>query len=429
MQAVEVKQKLQASDSHWFLFLLFPFFATITALRNYKAPWAKNVVWAFIVFYGFTFAVGKENEDADIIRYVDGMKELYGRSLDFSAMVELFRESGEADILRTIIAIVVSRFTNSASVLTGTYGFIFGFFFTRCLWYIIERLQGKLKWRTIFFLLVFFLVDPFWNINGFRFNTAALIFVYGAMPFLYENKKTRLIFCFLSVLVHFSFLFPILILLVYLAARNRKNVYFVFFVLSIFSANINVVDFNSFLEKNVPEIFLERSEAYRDEDRVQEFREGDRVTSVEAETGTVKVKNWYAAYYLQILYWSIIAMLTGLYIFGDRVFAGSKWLLNGYCFSLLFFATANVMQSLPSGERYLMIASLLSLSVIIFYIQNQFNEKYITRLSLIVSPALIIYIIVALRTGLYSISVTTILGNPFVAIFTDYNLSLNDIIK
>ena len=132
MQVAAAKKKLQGSDSHWFLFLLMPFFAAITAVRNYKSPWAKNIVWAFVIFYGYTFAISKENDDTDIIRYVDELKELYGKSLSFGDILDLFRESGDADVVRTIIAIVVSRFSNNAQVLTAVYGFIFGFFYSRC---------------------------------------------------------------------------------------------------------------------------------------------------------------------------------------------------------------------------------------------------------------------------------------------------------
>lgn len=426
---VAQKKKLQASDSHWFIFLMLPFFASITALKNYRAPWAKNVVWAFVVFYGFTFAVAKESIDADINRYVDDLKEMYARSLSFYDVLEVVKESGEADILRTLIAIVVSRFSQSASVLTAVYGFIFGFFFSRSLWYIIDRLQGRLKGLTVFFLLVFFLVNPIWNINGFRFNTAAWVFVYGALPYLYENKKSKLIFCFASLLVHFSFLFLIAFLAIYLLAGNRKNVYFAFFIASVFISNINIGQFNTFLENSLPEVFLERSKNYREEDRVDEFRESDKSIKIEKETGKYIQKNWYAVYYLRCLYWSLTLLLIGMYIFGKNIFAGSKWLLNGYCFSLLLFGAGNIMQSLPSGERYLMISSLITVSVVIFYIQNQFYEKYISKITVIAMPLLLLYIIVSLRNGLYTISVNTLIGNPFFALLTDYNLSLNDIIK
>lgn len=429
MQVVQ-RKKLQTSDSHWFIFLLLPFFASLTALKNYRANWAKNVVWAFIVYYGFTFASAKESLDtADINRYVDDLKELYGRSLSFYDVLAIFKESGEADIVRTLIAVIVSRFTQSASVLTAVYGFIFGFFFTRCLWFIMDRLKGQLKGIVIFFLLVFFLINPIWNINGFRYNTAAWVFLYGLLPYLYEGKKRKLLFCLMAVLFHFSYLFLLVILAIYLLFGNRKTAFFIFFISSVFIGNINIVQFNNFLEQNLPELFLERSKSYREEDRVDEFRDSDKSIKVEVETGKFIKKNWYAIYYLKSLNWAVTLLLIGMYIFGKRIFAGSRWLLNAYCFSLLIFGAGNIMQSLPSGERYMMNAALVAVPVVIFYLQNQLYEKYISKIAMIAMPILLLFVIVSLRNGLYTISINTIFGNPFFAILTDYNLSLNDIIK
>lgn len=385
-------------------------------------------MWAFVVYYGFTFAIAKENSDTDIIRYIDDLHELYGKSLNFGQMIDLFKESGEVDILRTIIAIVVSRFTESVQVLTAVYGFIFGFFFSRNLWYIADNIRGKIRGVNLMLIATFFLVDPFWNLNGFRFNTAILIFLYGILPYLFEGKKSKLIWCFLSVLVHFSFLFPVAITVFYILVGNRKTVFFVFFIISIFVSNINVAEFNTFLEANVPEVFVERSKNYRDEDRVDEFRQTEEGT-FETEQGTKVVKNWYAIYYIKALYFSIMGILVGLYIFGTRVFAANERLLSGYCFNLLLFGFGNFMISLPSGERFLMIAAMSSLALIIFYLQSQSYEKNVNKLTLIASPAILLYIIVSFRGGLYSISVNTVIGNPVLVLFTDYNLSLNDLIK
>ena len=223
MQVTTTKKRLQASDSHWFLFFLMPFFAGFTALRNYKAPWAKNVIWAFVVFFGFTFAIAKENNDIDVVRYMDELRELNARSLSLTDIMDVFRDSGDVDILKTLIAIIVSRFTNNTQVLTAVYGFIFGFFYSRCIWYLFERLRGKLKWVTVLMIIVFSLINPFWNLNGFRFNTAVLIFLYGLLPFLFENKKSKLVLSYLSVFVHFSFLLPVVILTVYILAGNRND--------------------------------------------------------------------------------------------------------------------------------------------------------------------------------------------------------------
>ena len=132
---------------------------------------------------------------------------------------------------------------------------------------------------------------------------------------------------------------------------------------------------------------------------------------------------------MQSINWALTLILMGMYIFGKNIFAGSKWLLNAYCFTLLIFGASNIMQSLPSGERYMMNATLVAVSVVIFYLQNQPYEQYISKISIITMPLMLLFVIVSFRNGLYTISLNTLLGNPFFAILTDYNLSLNDIIK
>src|SRR5258708_2586071 len=99
-------KKSQASEAHWVLFLFLPFLAGAYSVWNFRAKWAKNIMWAFIVFYGFTFSISKENtgegNESDIARYTYEVKTLYREPLTVKSAVNYFYETGEADILRTI---------------------------------------------------------------------------------------------------------------------------------------------------------------------------------------------------------------------------------------------------------------------------------------------------------------------------------------
>ncbi len=427
MSTLTVKNKVTAggSDTHWLLFFFFPFFSFLVAARSYRSGWAKNIVWAFIVFYGFTLAIGKEDltEDrqGDIVRYVASMKALYGKQIDFNTAVDIFKDSGEADILQTIITILVSRFTDRQQVLTAVYGLIFGFFFSRNIWFIIDRCRGQLTNFAILFLGVLFLLNPFWNITGFRFNTAVHVFLMGVLPLLFDGKKRFLWISFLSILVHFTFFLPLSILGVYLLLGNRLNLYFGFFIISIFISNINVESFNNFIENNVPEAFVERSKSYRDEEKVEDFRQD--------EGGESDTKVWYAKYYIKFIYFALMAILIALFAFCRKHILKIKSLANAFSFTLLFFSVANIMNSLPSGGRFLMIAGLFASALLILYLQNQPPHRFLNNAILAMVPFLLLYIIVSLRISIYSFSLTTLVGNPLFIIFTDYNISINDLIK
>ena len=69
---------------------------------------------------------------------------------------------------------------------------------------------------------------------------------------------------------------PVAVFTVYILAGNRKNLYFGIFIISVFMSAFNITEFNTLVEKYLPDVILERSEKYRDEDQAQEFREGDQ---------------------------------------------------------------------------------------------------------------------------------------------------------
>jgi hypothetical protein len=413
------------NKDHWYLFLLFPFLAGITAIRNYRESWAKNIIWAFIVFYGFTFSIpteaSKDGTSADINRYILQVRELYKVDLKFQDVAKLYHDNEDIDILKLTIAIVVSRITNSSQVLTAIYGFIFGFFISRNIWFVIERMRGKLKTAALLLLIVYALVDPIWNINGFRFHTAVQIFIYGLLPFLFEGSKKGIFVSALSILVHFSFMLPVGVLLLYILAGNRTIIYFIFFIASFFSSGINIIALNSLVAENAPTALADRTATYRNVDKVEELQSG-------AQEGTDN-RNWYIRLYTLALQWPLELFLLILFFYRKEMKLFDRRFLNSLSFTLLFWGVANIMASLPSGRRFLAIAELSALPLIILYVQNIPKEKYLTNWVLLASPALLLFIIVSIRFGFLTISVNTLISNPLVVLFTDYNIALNELIK
>lgn len=401
------------------LFLVWPLLSLASSIKNYREPWAKNILWAFSAFYGFSFAVGAENSSADIVRYIAHYESLAGMSLSFGEMIAELGIGEDIDILTDFIAVILSRFTDSSAVLTLVYGIIFGFFLSRNIWYILDRLEGKLKWITILLLVSFFLLNPIWNLNGFRMWTAAHIFLYGLFPFIFEQKKKSLLICAASIFVHFAFIVPVGIFLLYLILGNRTMIYFGFFVSTIFVAEIDLEVFNRLVEAYAPEALQEQTAGYRNEEYVEAFREG----------GSSEL-NWYVIWYGKAITWSIMGFLIMLFFWGRSVLKKNKRWLRLFCFTLLFYGFANILSSLPSGGRFVTVANMLALALVIPYIQNRDYSLVMTRFVYAATPALLLYILVAVRIGLYSVSATSILGNPIIAFFfIGENISLNDLLK
>jgi len=383
-------------------------------------PYAKNVMWAFTVFFAMTIAIGQESTNSDIVRYMASVDLLNGQDMSLDLALGYFDESGEVDVLRTVLAITVSRFTDNGFYLLLVFGLIFGFFFSRNMWFVLERLEGRLKWVVLFLVAVMFLVMPIWSLGGFRYNTATHVFLYGLLPYLYSGKKKSLIWCFTTPLIfHYAFFLPVLILTIYLLVGQKLTLYFAFFVLTLFISEINISQFNNYIERYAPERLAERSSGYRSEAAVLNYREADQSS-----------KSWHAQYYQKALRWSLIAFLLILYFRSREVLRTNPRLLRILSFTYLFFGVGLLMSSIPSGGRYLSPASILAAAVMAIYIQNNEEERWMKRAIAVALPLLLLFIIVEFRKGFYLTSLTTILGNPVVALYSmGENISLNDIIK
>ena len=416
------------SSAPWLLFVFIPIGAAIASLRNIRALWARNVFWAFVVFYGATFAVAAEDSkskdiQSDIHRYREQVEDLYIMELDYNGIKKLYAENDDVDVLKLTIAIFVSRFTQSQQVLTIIYAIIYGFFLSRNLWFVFQQLRGKLKPSVKFLLGVLFLIIPMWFINGFRFWTASHIFIYGSFIYLLNRRKIGILVAASSILVHFSYMFPVGALLLFVFIRNRLLILFIFYLISLLFSQINLQGFNAFLEQNTSERMQNRTKSYRDEKRVEAYRRGELDQAA-------KTANWYVQLYLDGFFWTMRLLMVFMYLRLRRYISWDPRLLNLFAFSLLFFALSNFLSSIPSGQRWLYVACFYATTCLVILRQNNvLAEKKMNLILLGTFPFVLLFFIVSSRVGFYSLSVNTFIGNPFTAFFSNYNISLNDLLK
>ena len=69
----------------WIYFLLWPAGMFFTSIKNYRADWAKNGIWLFIIFFGFTFIPLEGN---DSMAYIEYLYEVHRSNIDFSTFFE-----------------------------------------------------------------------------------------------------------------------------------------------------------------------------------------------------------------------------------------------------------------------------------------------------------------------------------------------------
>ena len=138
--------------------------------------------------------------------------------------------------------------------------------------------------------------------------------------------------------------------------------------------------------------------------------------------------SWHARFYQKALKWSLMAFLIFLFFRKKTIKQFNTGLYKSFNFTLLFWGFANIMSSIPSGGRYLTVAALSALPLIIFFLHNRKKEKMLSNLIVVAYPALLLFIIVSIRVGFYSITLKTLL-NPIIVLFMDNNVTLNDLIK
>jgi hypothetical protein len=403
------------------IFIIWPFFALYYAIGNYKAGWAKDIIWFFVVFYGLTITIhnyGAE-ETSDANRYRDRFTEMADTKISFDNVTALFynQESQTLDIIEPIILFAVSRITDNFHFLFAVFGLIFGYFYSRNIWYLIEKVPKKIDSANIPVILTFALVVGFWNIGGFRFWTATMIFLYGALPFLYEGRKKSLPFCFLAGLVHFSYLLPLVILFIHFFAGRRTKPFFILFVISLFIKQLDLAQVNDFLTSNLPDIFIPRVKSYTN----QEY--ADRVST------TLANANWYARIYNDVLKWTIITFLIMIFFQGQKFIKRFQNFENLFSFTLLFYSVANLFSLVPSGGRFLSLANLFAMAVIFFYIQFGTRGRGIKRLIFFASPCLMLFSIVSIRIGMENMGFFSVFGNPIMNIFIDVDFTVLEAFK
>jgi hypothetical protein len=391
------------------------------AFREFRSGWAKNILWAFAVFYGFTFVISIDNSGSDVNRYVSWFKAMADQKLSFSDFTKTLYsvEAESADVLQPSVSYLVSRFTSNHAFLLATFGLIFGYFYSRNIWMVLERLTGNLKPLTVFLLVVFAVTVPLWNLNGFRFWTATHVFFFGTFTFLMTKSKKAIIIAALSTLVHFSFLLPSAILIIYLVIGNRFIILFWIFIASFLANELDVSAFRQYAENYLPDVFVEKADPYTTAESIQEFR-----------TASNADKNWYAILYKKLLRWTSAAFLVGLFFRRSIIRQYGPW-LRLFSFSLLIYSASNMASLVPSGVRFLTIANLFVIPCLIFYIQNGPYDRTLKRLVLISIVPLSLFLLVTIREGFNSFGLFTVLGNPAVAMTLGGggDIALIDIIK
>ena len=394
------------------LFFVWPFLTVIISLYNYKEKWAKNIVMLFISYFAYTRAL-PEKGYSDVLSYkwkFEAMAEM-----GFSQLISSLFKDGNPELFTQFIQFLVSRFTTDYKIFFLIYGLIFGYFYSRNLWFLLGRVKTKMNYILILVFILILMNTPFWNVAGSRWMFALQIFLFGIIQYSFKNKTIGMLFIFSTVFVHLSYVIPIGVFALFLILGNRLNTYFILFVISVFFSNLKGGDLRE-QSSLLPKVYQERVEGYTKESYIENRKD------------SFKKANWYVGFHKKPLQFSIIALIVILFVFYRDIIVVDKNLYNFFNFSLLFSGVANLIAPFSSAGRFLMLSAALILVITFLISINDKTTKISTFLKL-ATPFLLIFIIVSLRKGLDATSILTLFGNPIMAILIDETTPFIEYIK
>ncbi len=399
-----IRKKQMTVVSEWVLFLIHPLTSVVTAFSNYKSSNAKNIFWLFIAFYGFTMVISDEEMDAN--RYREQFIELTKTEVTTSNFVSMLyqEESNYVDVAQPLLGFIVSRFTNDPRILFAAFGLVFGFFYSRNIWFLLERSGKRIKGSSIIYLLVFSVVIGFWSINGFRMWTAAQIFFFGSMKYLFENNKNGILIAASSILFHFSFMFPVSILLVFTAIPRNAAFLYWFFIISSFLSEINIELISNALTHFLPGVFHQH---------IQGYTSLEYVESISTE---IQTRNWRFLLYSKSIKWVAILFLSVIYFNGRKFILENKPFQSLFCYAILLMAATNLMNNIPSMGRFYLVAYLFVFALIFLYLQQAPSFKLKGLALTVAFPFLVFYCVGMINGSFATIGLLTLFGNPVCAI-------------
>lgn len=412
-----------------FLTLVFPFVGLIYTLSHWRESWAKNTFWLACIYMGAVLIFLPEGailgEGGDGGRYVLYLMEMYGSNITLAQIFGQYQiDERTMDLYQPLVTYLISRFTDNGHVLFAAFAFVFGFFYSRNIWYILEKLPNKKLGNLFILVTLYFLICPITQINGVRMWTALHVFVYALLPYLLERDRSKIWWVLLTPLIHFSYLYVAIFALMFFILPYRFKTSgglllfaFAFFVITLFVNTLNLDAVGGMLEEYSPETYEDRIEGYVNQDYA------------DARASAAAKRNWYVAASGTIIRWVYSILLIALLPCIKRNFKNDDGLMCLYVFTLLLGGFANIMALIPSGGRFQLLSQMFTVPLLLLVVMNVSRGDTFQKLVNIALIPLIIPFFFQARQLFDFFSITLVLGNFITVFFWENNVPLITFIK
>ncbi len=400
-----------------FLFLVWPFRVLLYSLKNYKHPASQKLFWLFCIYFGFVFIIDDPG-GSDSARYAEDLYILHSNLPSFKEFVNLLyaTEGGILDIYQPLVTWLVALFTGDARFLFAFFAAVFGHFYAKNIWMILDRVKHRMEWVVFIFILSFALINPIWNINGVRMWTAAQIFLYGNLRYLLYNDKKGLYWSASSVFVHFSFLLPNFLLFVWLFLPLKLFFFFSFYV---FATLLKEVDLSAIgnLLSFLPDILQPRVESYTNEEYAQGISKA------------LEQNSWHVHFAKLTRKIVLYVWVSTAFYFRNVLVKKMPEFIKLFSLALFIGGVAQIASLIPSGGRFLTLSNSLFFALFIFILLQQKDGINLKWIKIITVPFLIFSIFFNIRMGFDYIGILTFVGNPLLAIIIDDQTPLIEFVK
>jgi len=396
--------------------IIWPFWGLIYSIKNRYREFSVDIFFVVCIYLGFIHIFNPiGGSGADGLVYATKLGVVYNSHVTFSEFFRLFsQDEGAFDIYQPLLTFIVSLFTNDAHYLFVCFAVVFGYFYSKNIWYVINRISPDSDIYIFIFIVFYILICPVSNINGVRMWTALHVFVYGLLPYLYENDTRKLYWMPLSLLFHFSFVLPLGIFIAYNFLPKRLSFFFIFYLITLFVKEVDLALVRLILHNYLPDIFFNRVESYTSEEYAQ------NINSVEYSWHVYLAKN--------ISYW-IVQIFIVISYFVMRLRNDDDSRLNAlFGFSLFIYGISNVLSYIPSAHRYIVISQMFMIPFFIFCI-DRYGDSALIRKGKYFLLLLLFSIVFNIRSMLDYYGVSLVFGNFFTAFFYDDRIPIIDFVK
>lgn len=381
----------------YLLFIIWPIVGMLFSAINFKHKSSRITLILFSILFGLTLVVYSQGIDS--YTYAESFKEI--SKLPFSNVWQIFSRSyindtGELDFFLPILFFIVSRFTDNGQVLFAVFALILSSILIANLKMLYQSYSLNKNKNSILFILFFVSIVPITNINHFRWYTALLAFTLGCQHILLKENKKYILLALSAAAIHFSFVIPLVILVIHLFLGNRFLLYYLILISSFLLADLTLPYLQTFIEGFSKGI----------QERVGSYTADNYVDEVKNKTGQ---RLWILLYSTSIAKYYLLAVMIYLKHFTVLF---TKKVDNLYAFSILIFSLANFGRDIESVGSRFSVAFLVLACIVLVNVFVRSRYKKVGFLSLL---GIVPYLMVTIVNIRMSAEITNVnLFFPFV---------------